>query len=125
MLVAALSPPSPPPVSVGNLFLFLFDSTGFLPLQELHNTCKRFNVPAKHDMLHALLEKVERNDRNEANYEQFLKLLNWRDCPGKRLGRFIWAVEEGEFSRVGKEGNCYNAESQGCCIGSNTLQPIE
>ena len=63
----------------------LFDSTGFLPLQELHNTCKRFNVPAKHDMLRALLEKVERNDRNDANYEQFLKLLNWRDSPGKKL----------------------------------------
>ena len=42
-------------------------------------------MPAKHDMLQALLEKVERNDRNDANYEQFLKLLNWRDSPGKKL----------------------------------------
>lgn len=55
--------------------------TGFLPLQELHNTSKRFMVPAKHDLLLALLEKVERNDKGEANYEQFLKLLNWRDSP--------------------------------------------
>ena len=29
------------------------------------------------------MEKVERNERNEANYEQFLKLLNWRDSPGE------------------------------------------
>ncbi|XP_078355235.1 EF-hand domain-containing family member C2-like, partial [Oculina patagonica] len=55
--------------------------TGFLPLQELHNTCKRFNVPAKQDLLVAIVEKVERNHRDEANYEQFLKLLNWRDSP--------------------------------------------
>jgi len=63
--------------------LFYFFSTGYLPLQELHNTCKRFNVPAKHDLLEAVLQKVERNDRNEANYEQFLQLLNWRDSPGE------------------------------------------
>ena len=43
-------------------------------------------VPAKHDLLLALLEKVERNDKGEANYEQFLKLLNWRDSPGKAHG---------------------------------------
>ena len=58
-------------------------STGFLPLQELHNTCRRFGVPAKQDLLLALLEKVERNDKGEANYQQFLQLLNWRDSPGK------------------------------------------
>lgn len=29
------------------------------------------------------MEKVERNERNETNYEQFLKLLNWRDSPGE------------------------------------------
>ena len=58
-------------------------STGFLPLQELHNTCRRFGVPAKQDLLRALLEKVERNDKGEANYQQFLQLLNWRDSPGK------------------------------------------
>ena len=63
--------------------MFYFFSTGYLPLQELHNTCKRFNVPAKHDLLAAVLQKVERNDRNEANYEQFLQLLNWRDSPGE------------------------------------------
>lgn len=55
--------------------------TGYLPLQELHNTCKRFNVPAKQDLLGAVLQKVKRNDKNEANYEQFLQLLNWRDSP--------------------------------------------
>ena len=58
-------------------------STGFLPLQELHNTCRRFGVPAKQDLLRTLLEKVERNDKGEANYQQFLQLLNWRDSPGK------------------------------------------
>lgn len=77
----------------------LFDSTGFLPLQELHNTCKRFNVPAKHDMLRALLEKIERNDRNDANYEQFLKLLNWRDSPGKKLNL------AGVLAGWGRKGN--------------------
>ena len=30
------------------------------------------------------MEKVERNERNEANYEQFLKLPNWRDSPGEK-----------------------------------------
>ncbi|XP_044180673.1 EF-hand domain-containing family member C2-like [Acropora millepora] len=55
--------------------------TGFLPLQELHNTCRRFGVPAKQDLLRALLEKVERNDKGEANYQHFLQLLNWRDSP--------------------------------------------
>lgn len=55
--------------------------TGFLPIQELHNACKRFNVPAKSDLLQAILERVERNDKNEGNYEHFLKLLNWRDSP--------------------------------------------
>lgn len=29
------------------------------------------------------MEKVERNDKDEANYQQFLQLLNWRDSPGK------------------------------------------
>lgn len=55
--------------------------TGFLPIQELHNICKRFNVPAKSDLLQAILERIERNDKNEGNYEHLLKLLNWRDFP--------------------------------------------
>ena len=43
----------------------------------------RFNVPAKQDLLGAVLQKVERNGKNEANYEQFLQLLNRRDSPGE------------------------------------------
>ena len=43
----------------------------------------RFNVQAKQDLLGAVLQKVERNGKNEANYEQFLQLLNWRDSPGE------------------------------------------
>lgn len=76
----------------------MFDSTGFLPLQELHNTCKRFSVPAKDDLLQAVLEKIERNDRNEANYEQFLKLLNWRDSPGEMSAGRVNLERKGSFT---------------------------
>lgn len=60
-------------------------------------------MPAKSDLLQAILERVERNDKNEGNYEHFLKLLNWRDSPGGKIAllpREGW----GESHVVIKEG---------------------
>ena len=56
--------------------------TGFIPFVEMHNVCKRFNVPAKKELLQDLLQKAECNEKGDVKYAQFLKLLNWRDSPG-------------------------------------------
>lgn len=60
-------------------------------------------MPAKLDLLQAILERVERNDKNEGNYEHFLKLLNWRDSPGGKIA-LLPREGVGRESRGNKRG---------------------
>ncbi|XP_001624761.2 EF-hand domain-containing family member C2 [Nematostella vectensis] len=55
--------------------------TGFLEAKDIHNLCRRFNIPAKSELLDEILARAERNAEGLVNYEQFLRLLNWRDSP--------------------------------------------
>lgn len=55
--------------------------SGFIEGKELHNLCKSFNVPAKQELLDEILMRIERNERSDVNYRQFIQLLNWRDSP--------------------------------------------
>ncbi|KAK3754025.1 hypothetical protein QZH41_020312, partial [Actinostola sp. cb2023] len=77
-------------------------STGHLPAKDVHNLCMRFKVPAKQELLDAVLSGTGRNEQGLVNYNQFLQLINWRDSPVS-LQKFVpvQAPEAKPSERVG------------------------
>lgn len=49
---------------------------------ELHNVVRSFNIPAKQELLDAILMRMQRNSQGQIDYKQYIDAINWRDHPG-------------------------------------------
>ena len=50
---------------------------------ELHNVIRSFNIPAKQELLDAVLMRMQRNTNGQVDYKQYIDAINWRDHPGE------------------------------------------
>eukprot|EP00794_Sanderia_malayensis_P011387 gene11387-12573_t len=55
--------------------------SGFIPMKDLWNITKSFNVPIKNHLLELVIANTDKNEADEVNYKQFINFLNWRDYP--------------------------------------------
>lgn len=64
---------------------------------ELHNVVRSFNIPAKQELLDAVLLRMKRNGDGQVDYKQYIDAINWRDHPGTFSGLFSLQVS-GNFA---------------------------
>ena len=68
-------------------------------MMELHNVIRSFNIPAKQELLDAVLMRMQRNSKGHVDYKQYIDAINWRDHPG-RLHSAIFTVCKGLIKRT-------------------------
>lgn len=64
------------------IFMLQFDRKGYIDMMELHNVVRSFNIPAKQELLDAVLMRMQRNSQGQIDYKQYIDAINWRDHPG-------------------------------------------
>ena len=62
-----------------------FFRKGYIDMLELHNVIRSFNIPAKQELLDAVLMRMQRNSNGQIDYKQYIDAINWRDHPGAIL----------------------------------------
>ena len=72
----------------------IFFRKGCIDMMELHNIVRSFNIPAKQELLDAVLMSMQRNSHGEVDYKQYIDALNWRDHPGTYHILSIWVLNE-------------------------------
>lgn len=57
------------------------EQKGYIDMMELHNVLRSFNIPAKQELLDAVLMRMQRNSQGQIDYKQYIDAINWRDHP--------------------------------------------
>lgn len=57
--------------------------TGYIDMMDLHNVARSFKIPAKQELLDAVLMRMKRNTNGQVGYKEYIDAINWRDHPGK------------------------------------------
>ncbi|XP_046853746.1 EF-hand domain-containing family member C2-like [Xenia sp. Carnegie-2017] len=64
------------------------DQTGYIDMMDLHNVARSFKIPAKQELLDAVLMRMKRNTNGQVSYKEYIDAINWRDHP-VQLQRYI------------------------------------